>query len=128
MYASSSGLEAGRIDVLSLLRRDPRDHPGVAVFVSLDGVFLEGGPEVIDQQRVGGTRWLRSEYSCCPPGRPEGRAFQERTAAAANQIVRSPRRRSDFSYAAQFRTRYFVLYFSVTLLFVRAAILVVSGG
>ncbi len=45
-----------------------------------------------------------------------------------HEIVMSPRRRSDSSYAAQFRTRYFVLYFSVTLLFVRAAILVVSGG
>jgi hypothetical protein len=40
----------------------------------------------------------------------------------------SPRRRSDSSYAAHFRTRYFFFYFSVTLLFVRAAILVVSGG
>ena len=31
-------------------------------------------------------------------------------------------------HAAQFRTRYFVLYFGVTLLFVRAAIFVVSRG
>ena len=40
----------------------------------------------------------------------------------------SPRRRSDSSYAAQFRTRYLVLYFGVTLLFLRAAIVVVSRG
>ena len=40
----------------------------------------------------------------------------------------SPRRPSDSSYPAQFRTRYLVLYFGVTLLFVRAAIVVLSRG
>ena len=63
-----------------------------------------------------------------PPGRPEGGAFQESTASASNQTVMSPRRRSDSSYAAQFRTPTLVLYFGVTLLFVRAAICVVSRG
>ena len=53
---------------------------------------------------------------------------REPTASASNQTVMSPRRRSDSSYTAQFRTRYFVLYFGVTLLFVRAAICLVSGG
>ena len=38
----------------------------------------------------------------------------------------SPRRRRDSSYVAQFCMRYFVLYFGVTLLFVRADISISS--
>ena len=63
-----------------------------------------------------------------PPGHPEGGAFQESTASAPNQTVMSLRRCSDSSYAPQFGTRYLVFYFGVTLLFVRAAIFVVSRG
>ena len=40
----------------------------------------------------------------------------------------SHRRRSDSSYLAQFHTQYLVLYFGVTLLFARAAIVGVSRG
>ena len=49
-------------------------------------------------------------------------------ASASNQSVGSRRRRSDSSYAVQFRPRPLVLYFGVTLLCVRAAIVVVSRG
>jgi hypothetical protein len=70
----------------------------------------------------------RRSTPSAPTDAPKGGAFQESTASASNQTVMSPRRRSDSSYTAQFRTRYFVLYFGVTLLFVRAAIVVVSRG
>ena len=43
-------------------------------------------------------------------------------AASPNQTVMSPRFLSAASYVDQFLTRYFVLYFGVTLLFVLAAI------
>jgi hypothetical protein len=63
----------------------------------------------------------RSEYVNWPPGRPLFGVFQASTAASSNQNVMSPRLQRDSSHAGQFSTRYFFLYFGVTLLFVLAA-------
>jgi hypothetical protein len=73
-------------------------------------------------RKVNAVTIARSEYLRCPPGRPLGDAFHAKIDSSPNQTVMSPRSLRAISYAAQFFTRYFVLYFGVTLVFVRAAI------
>ena len=51
-----------------------------------------------------------------------GGAFHAQTDSSLNQTMMSPRFLRARSYAGQFFTRYFVLYFGDTLVFLRAAI------
>ena len=57
----------------------------------------------------------RSEYCSCPPRLPTPTASQAAIASGANHTVISPRWTSARSYADQFPTWYFVLYFGCTL-------------
>ena len=59
-YSSSCCLQAGRIDVLLAFRRDARDDPGVAVLVTLDGVFLEVRPAPVHEYEAEGEDVLRA--------------------------------------------------------------------
>ena len=60
----------------------------------------------------------RSEYGSCPPRVPTPTASQVAIASGANHTVISPRWTSARSYAGQFPTWYFVLYFGCTLDFI----------
>jgi hypothetical protein len=73
-------------------------------------------------RKVNAVTIAKSEYLRCPPGRPLGDAFHANIDSSPNQTVMSPRPLRAISYAAQFFTRYFVLYCGITLVFVRATI------
>ena len=64
---------------------------------------------------VSAVSMARSEYCRCPPRLPTPTASQVAIASGANHTVISPRWTSARSYAGQFPTWYFVLYFGCTL-------------
>ena len=64
---------------------------------------------------VSAVSMARSEYCSCPPRVPTPTASQVAIASGANHTVISPRWTSARSYAGQFPTWYFVLYFGCTL-------------
>ena len=64
---------------------------------------------------VSAVSMARSEYCSCPPRLPTPTASQVAIASGANHTVISPRWTSARSYAGQFPTWYFALYFGCTL-------------
>ena len=64
---------------------------------------------------VSAVSMARSESCRCPPRLPTPTASQVAIASGANHTVLSPRWTSARSYAGQFPTWYFVLYFGCTL-------------
>ena len=64
---------------------------------------------------VSAVSMARSEYCSCPPRVPTPTASQVAIASGANHTVISPRWTSARSYAGQFPTWYFVLYFGCML-------------
>ena len=64
---------------------------------------------------VSAVSMARSDYCRCPPRVPTPTTSQVASASGANHTVISPRWTSARSYAGQFPTWYFVLYFGCTL-------------